>query len=207
MIDQHPDTDRLKAKLKRCLSLAAAWQGTAYRFVTVPYANRHDLLSGAGSRKYGARWNPPNQFKVVYGSLAPQTAVAEALHTLNGFGVPVASARPRVFAAVSFRLQSVLDLTSAQVTGVLALDLEKVLLEDWKTAQDAGREAMSQAIGRISWELKLEAMIVPSAVSSGERNIAVFPARRLRGSSWRIQGVRDLPKKDGPQEGTPDSSR
>jgi RES domain-containing protein len=55
---QHPDTDELKEKLAKCLRYAAAWTGAAYRFVTVPYANRRDLLSGAGSRKFGGRWNP-----------------------------------------------------------------------------------------------------------------------------------------------------
>lgn len=195
MIHQHPDTDDLKAMLESCLQYAMAWAGSMYRFVTVPYSNRQDLLSGAGSRKHGARWNPPDQFNVVYGSLEPETAVAEALSTLNGFGVPPAQARPRVFVAVALRLQSVLDLALPHVTNLLGLDVDKILKKDWKAAQDAGREAMSQAIGRIAWELRVEAILVPSAVSARDRNIAVFPGRRQRGSSWKIQGVRDLPKK------------
>jgi RES domain-containing protein len=195
MTDQHPDTDDLKAKLELCIRFSAAWAGAAYRFVTVPYSNRQDLLSGAGSRKHGGRWNPPDQFNVVYGSLEPNTAVAEALGTLNGFGVPPAKTRPRVFAAVSFRLQEILDLTATKVASILALDFDKILKVDWKAVQDAGRESLSQAIGRIAWELKLEGIIVPSAVLAGEKNIAVFPGRRQRGSSWKIQGARDLPKK------------
>jgi RES domain-containing protein len=92
-------------------------------------------------------------------------------------------------------MQFVLDLTAPSTKSILALDFRGILKEDWKAAQDAGREALSQAIGRIAWKLKVEALVVPSAASSGDNNLVVFPGRRRPGSSWKIQGVRDLPKK------------
>ena len=188
------------------LRFAGAWTGTAYRFVTVHYSNRQDLLSGAGSRAHGGRWNPPDHFSVVYGSLSPQAAVAESLSTSGNFGIPPAKVRPRVFAAIEFALQSVLDLTNPKVAKRLALDFDKLFQEDWNASQDAGHEAMSQALGRIAWELKLEGIIVPSAVVSQANNIAVFPGRRLRASSWKFKGLATC-RENKTQPGTPDSSR
>jgi RES domain-containing protein len=170
------------------------WGGGRER-CTVAYANRNDLVSGAGSRLHGGRWNSPGRFNAVYGSLSAQGAVAESLATFHSFGVPPAKARPRVFAALALKLQRVLDMTASNVVDMLDLDYATVLAEDWKAAQDANRESVAQALGRIAWELKLEGIVVPSAVAEGEKNIVVFPGRRLRGSSWRIQGARDLPRK------------
>ncbi|MCE9552147.1 MAG: RES family NAD+ phosphorylase [Planctomycetes bacterium] len=53
-------------------------------------------------------------------------------------------------------------------------------------------------MGRIAWEAKLEGILVPSVRQPGGSNLAIFPSRRLPGSSWRIVGARDLPKKSGP---------
>jgi RES domain-containing protein len=160
----------------------------------VAYSNRRDLRSGTGSRLHGARWNPPGRFNVLYASLAAETAIAESLGTSNGFGVPPAQARPRVFAVFNFELQHVLDVSSAKVIAALGIDYDVILGEDWKARQDAGVESLSQSIGRIAWQLRLEGIVVPSAVARHERNIALFPSRRRRGSSWRIAGARDLPR-------------
>jgi len=70
----------------------------------VAYADRGDLLSGAGSSKHGARWNTTDRFNVAYGSLTPNADVAESLGTLNDFRVPPAQARWRVFVAIALRL-------------------------------------------------------------------------------------------------------
>lgn len=77
----HPNSAQIAAGLATLLTPAKPWEGTIYRFVTVPYSNRHDLMSGAGSRLHGGRWNPPGRFKVIYGSLAPDTAIIESLGT------------------------------------------------------------------------------------------------------------------------------
>lgn len=195
VVDPHPDSEVLSNRLSKCLRFTEEWSGAAYRFVTVAYASRRDLISGAGSRLHGGRWNPPGRFNVVYGGLSAQTAVTESLATAQAFGVPPASARPRVFAVLSLKLQRVLDITVAQVIEALQLDYQSMLAEDWKTAQDAGRESLTQALGRCAWELHLEGIVVPSAVVQGGKNIAIFPGRRLKGSSWKIQGARDLPRK------------
>src|SRR5262249_5609496 len=59
----HPASDRLARALVRSLARAGAWAGTLYRSASPRYANRDDLLTGAGSKTAGARWNPPNSFR------------------------------------------------------------------------------------------------------------------------------------------------
>jgi RES domain-containing protein len=179
--------------MHNCVRLARPWSGTIFRFVTVRYASRADLLSGRGSRRFGGRWNPPSLFNCIYGSLEPRTAISEALGTTSAFGIPPSQTRPRVFVAVDLRLQVVLDLRNPQVLRRLGVLDRELLAADWLASQDAGEESLTQAIGRIAWEEKLEGILVPSTREPDGTNLALFPGRRRRGSSWRIQGARDLP--------------
>lgn len=191
---EHPRSAELRAAMQNCLKLAAPWSGTIYRFTTVRYANRSDLLSGRGSRASGGRWNPPGQFDCVYGSLEPGTATAESLGMSSAFGIPPAKMRPRMFVAIDLQLQVALDVRDKQVSAFLSVSDRDLVGADWIALQDAGQEALSQAIGRIAWELKIEALLVPSARVAGGANLVLFPGRRQKGSSWKIQGARDLPK-------------
>lgn len=194
MLTEHPRTTELRDAMQNCLPLAVTWAGTIFRYTTVRYANRTDLLSGAGSRRYGQRWNPPGIFNCVYGSLEPQTATAEALQMSTAFGIPPSKMRPRVFVAIDLQLQAVLDLRDPRILATIAVTEVQLVSIDWLSAQDAGEEPLTQAIGRIAWEAKLEGLLVPSARVAGAGNLVLFPGRRRKGSSWRIQGARDLPK-------------
>ncbi|MBI3469377.1 MAG: RES family NAD+ phosphorylase [Planctomycetes bacterium] len=190
----HPKTGELRVALRKCLSHARPWSGTIYRFATVQHANRANLLSGAGSRRHGGRWNPPGMFNCVYGSLDPHAAMEESFASFTAFGIPPEKARPRVFVAVTLKLYPVLDITATTVLKSLRLTEEELRAVDWQDAQTRGEEALTQAIGRLAWEEKLEALIVPSARQIGSLNLVLFPGRRRRGSSWKIQGARDLPR-------------
>jgi hypothetical protein len=66
---------------------------------------------------------------------------------------------------------------------------------DWESEQEAGNEALTQAIGRLAFEEELEALIVPSSRVVGGKNLVLFPGRRIAGSSWKISGAKQLPKK------------
>lgn len=194
---RHPDTDALRERISQCRSLIGPWAGTLYRAATIEYANRHDLLAGIGSRHAGGRWNPPGLFNAVYGCLEPETAMAEALGNYRDYGIPVSQAMPLVFVAVVVKAHAVLDLSDAAVQAELGLSTRRMLAVDWQAQQEQGREAVTQAIGRIAWEEKLEGLLVPSARQRGAQNTVLFPARRRRGSSWKIQRVRDLPPRPG----------
>jgi RES domain-containing protein len=193
---RYPQTDKLRERVRQCLPLAQPWKGTMYRATTLEYANRGDLLAGVGSRKAGARWTPPGTFNAVYASLEPETAMAEALANYRDFGIPISEAMPLVFVAVEVKVQALLDLTVSDVQQMLRILPRKMIATAWEAEQERGNEALTQAIGRIAWEEKLEGLLVPSARQKGAANIVLFPGRRRRGSSWKIHRARKLPRKD-----------
>lgn len=192
---RHPHSEQLHEALRRCREFAGPWEGTFYRATTVEYANRNDLLAGVGARKAGGRWNPPGRFNAVYGSLEPETAMAEALANYRDYGIPVSEAMPLVFVAVSVRLQSVLDLTRRDVQRRLRVSRRRMVAFRRPVEQDEGIESVTQAVGRIAWKERLEGLLVPSARVQGAANIVLFPGRRRRGSSWRISRAGKLPRR------------
>jgi RES domain-containing protein len=192
MID-HPETARLRAVIESLLPQAAAWSGTMYRFATVRNAARSRFLTGRGSRRFGGRWNPSGLFNCVYGSLDPHVAVDESRAAFLASGIPPEQIPPQVLVAVRLRLRSILDLTNRANLAKLTLSPGNLAAVDWEAEQSAGREAITQAIGRLAWEARLEGILVHSARVHAA-NLAVFPGHRLRGSSWRIVGARQLPK-------------
>jgi RES domain-containing protein len=190
----HPKTKQLKTGLKKLLSSAGPWEGATYRFVEVDYANRDDLLSGAGARKHGGRWNPP-RFNCVYGSLDPTTAQEESYAAYDKYGIPRSKMSPRVRVAINLTLQRVLDLSSPTALKTLGVTRKELAAVDWEAEMDAGDEALTQAIGRLAFDEELEGIIVPSSRTIGGKNLVLFPGRRLAGSSWKISGAKELPKK------------
>lgn len=99
----HPDSERVARALLKCVAYATAWSGALYRSSSPRYANKDDLLTGAGSKTAGARWNPPNSFRTGYASLDAHTAIDEALAHFVHYKLSVATAMPRVVVAVEAR--------------------------------------------------------------------------------------------------------
>jgi RES domain-containing protein len=190
----HPKSKQLKSGLKRLLSGAGPWHGAIYRFAEVGYANRSDLVSGAGARKHGGRWNPP-RFNCVYGSLDPTTAQEESYATYDKYGIPRSKAAPHVRVVINLKLQQVLDLSSPAALRTLGVTRKELDAVDWEEEMRAGNEALTQAIGRLVFDEELEGIIIPSSQTVGGKNLVLFPGRRLAGSSWKIVGARELPKK------------
>jgi RES domain-containing protein len=116
----------LDSRLAKLVRRVKALQGIVYRSVSPKYANSSDILSGEGSRQYGARWNPVG-IAAVYGSFTPQTALAESLAHANYYQLPIYAAMPRTFVAVEFNLQSVLDLTQGRIRQALAISESRFL--------------------------------------------------------------------------------
>jgi RES domain-containing protein len=189
----HADSDRLVRALGRCLVYLAPWYGVMYRTTGIDYANRRDLLSGVGSMLHGARWTPRGAFPAVYGSLDPQAALLEALGTGGRYGIPYERRMPLVMVAVDVRLECVLDLTLPAVRRTLRLSRERMLAEDWEAKQEAGEEALTQAVARQSRELGIQGLFTPSARLKGERNLVVFPDTLRRGA-LKVRNVEKLPE-------------
>jgi filamentous hemagglutinin len=187
----HPDSDRVRNALGRCAPRAVRWSGVVYRSATPRHANKDDILTGMGSRSAGARWNPPRGFPTVYASLDPHTALDEVLAHFRHYGFPIESAMPRV--TVSVRLGRVLDLTDGPTRSALCVSARRMLEEPWREEQAAGREALTQAIGRLARELGWEGLLVPSAARRGGVNLILFPDKLDRGSTLEIVNVGELP--------------
>ena len=177
--------DPLKARFTRSLPAAGAFTGTVYRSSTPKYATETDLLTGEGSRRSGGRWNPIG-LAVVYVSLTPETALAETLAHNRYYSIPVQDAMPRTFVAISAKLQAVLDLRVGTTRQRLQVSLERILTVDWRKEVSAGREPITQALGRAASDVGLEGLIVPSAADPNGHNLLVFLKNLRAGSHSRV---------------------
>jgi RES domain-containing protein len=191
----HADSDKLARALGRCLSLAAPWSGELYRSASPRYASKDDIITGAGSKTAGARWNPPGSFHTVYASLDAETALAEALAHFRHYHLPVSKAMPRVIVSLQAKLQRVLAITDGSVRRVLGVSEGRMLGEPWREKQKKGREALTQAIGRLAYEADLQGILVRSAARRAGTNLILFPANFDPPQTWlRIINKDDLPR-------------
>jgi RES domain-containing protein len=191
---QHPDSDRLARALVRCSEHLRAWGGEVFRAASPKYANKDDVLTGAGSKTARGRWNPPDSFRTIYTSLDVETAVAEALAHFRYYGFPVSAAMPRVLVSFEAKLQRVLDLTDGGIRRLLGVSERRVLAEPWREEQKRGREALTQAIGRLAYCADIEALLIASAGRRGGVNLIPFPANLDPPRSWlRVINKGELP--------------
>lgn len=192
----HPETEQLKQALASCQRFAMAWEGVVYRSASVQYANRDDLLTGAGSKTAGARWNPPESVATLYTALEMQTALEESLTHNRYYDVPVDNALPRVLVCIRVVLKRVLNLTLKGVRRRLGVTREQLLREDWRAANDRGEEALTQAIGGLAWDAEWEGLLVPSAAASGRVGLVIFPGNLMPPDSFLVIVNRDqLPRR------------
>jgi RES domain-containing protein len=195
-MNPHPESDQLRNALRRCRSRLVGWQGELFRSAAPKYANKDDIITGAGSKAAGGRWSPPGGFHAVYASLDVETAVAEALQHFRYYGLPVSKAMPRVIVALEANLERVLDLGDGNVRRVLVVSMKRMLSEPWREEQQKGREALTQAIGRLAYDLDIRAILVPSAARKAGSNLTVFPANLDPPKTWlRIVNRDELPRK------------
>lgn len=190
-MDHHPESERLARALARCERHTLAWAGVVFRSASVRYANRDDLITGAGSKSAGARWNPPGSVATVYTSLEIPTAVEEALAHHRYFGFPVETALPRVLVSIQARLQRVLDLGEQRVRRTLGVTQGQLLNEDWRACNEQSEEALPQAIGRLAWDAEWEGLLVLSAANPGGVNLIVFPGNLVPPGSYLLIVNRD----------------
>lgn len=188
----HPASARLARAIQRCRPLVAPWSGHVLRSTGYSYATRYDLPRGEGSRIYGGRWNSKG-WATVYGSLDMATALAEMLAYYRHQGLPEIEATPTVWVGFHVRFQAVLDLRAACVRRELDVGLRRMKEEPWRTLQQAGEEALTQAIGRLARQAGVEALLVPSARKPGGTNVVMFPEARGPGSVVEIHMGHLLP--------------
>ena len=113
--------------------------------------------------------------------------MAESLAQHRHYGIPDADALPRILLAIDARLGACVDLTDGRARRTLRVSRRRMRNEPWRRKQNAGREALTQAIGRAAFEAGLEALLVPSAAVAGGSNLLVFPALLRPGSRLRVR--------------------
>ncbi len=177
--------DQLKHRMTPLISAALEFTQTVYRSTTPKYATEADLLSGAGSKRYGGRWNPAG-IAVVYNSLTPETAMSETLAHYRYFCIPIEESMPRTFVATVMKLQAVLDLRNGRVRQRLQVSQDRILAVDWRKEVRAGRVPITQLIGQAAAEIGLEGLIVPSAADPNGHNLVVFPENLDAGSTATV---------------------
>ncbi|MEX2168131.1 MAG: RES family NAD+ phosphorylase [Pirellulales bacterium] len=193
-ITKHPDSKKLQAGLTRCLPLISPVIGLLCRACGARYANQADLLSGQGAKWTGGRWNPPGLFPVVYGSLDPFAALAETIGAYGHYAIPFEQRMPLVMVGIAAELQRALDFTDPDIRRRLSVSMPRMMAANWESSQLQGKEALTQALGRLAWELQLEGLVVPSARLKKERNLVIFPDHLLPTSRLEIVNREELPE-------------
>jgi RES domain-containing protein len=169
------------------------WRGVAFRAAPLEYARMIKLLDGKGSLKFGGRWSAAGTFRAVNLSTTQATAVEESIAKFKYYKLTLKDTAPRVIVAVRFKLGKVIDLTEPDGLGGKAwLRLSKLLIDDWRKANDAGLESESQAFGRAAHDLGAEAILTPSAQISGGVNLVYFPESVLGPNKVEIVGQEEL---------------
>jgi RES domain-containing protein len=189
----HPDSDRLARGVRRCLPLATRLTGVIYRVASVRRANPGDLIAGVGSQLTGGRWTPPGAFRAVYGSREEVTALDEARQQDLRLGVPAWMALPLVLTAIEVDLEPVLDLTDGQTRRALRVSRTRLLGEPWWLLQDRGREALTQALGRLARDHGFAALLAPSAARPRGTNVVIYPDRIGAGGRLAVVNPDRLP--------------
>jgi RES domain-containing protein len=174
IVRAHPSFPKLRHALESCLSRAHSFSGDVFRAVVLETPADLIYLSLEGSR-LGARLNAPQAFTVLYASLDEVTARAEARRVEKRYSIPGSAERKMVVFGVTVEL--VIDLNDGEVQQALGISSDMVMLEDWQAANDRGEEALTQAVGRSSYEFGLDGVVYPSAALAGRSNIALFTNR------------------------------
>ncbi len=169
------------------------WEGIAFRATTLPHASAVRLLDGKGSLKTGGRWSAAGAFRTVNLSTSQETAVKESSAGFTYYNFAPSDVRPKVLVGVRLRLIRVLDLVDPRGPRTLPwIGLEELLAEDWRKVNDAGHEALSQALSRAAHASGAEGLLTPSARVAGGINLVYFPDSLAGSSEVEILGEEEL---------------
>lgn len=165
--------------------LSHSWKGLAYRCAGLEYASAEKLISGEGTRRYGARWMAPGAERVVHLSTTEMTAVQESRGHFVRYGLDGIKPAPRVLVTLEVEVSRLLDLFRLDSL-CEGFTIQEMLDDDWERLNELGKESLSQALGRAAFSLGYEAILAPSAVYRRRRNLAVFPENLAYRSRFAI---------------------
>jgi len=78
----------LKHRLEQHPELFRPWKGTIYRVATLKYPDPQEIVSGAGSYRYGGRWNAiesesENQGRIFTFHICPAAAIESEVRAIE----------------------------------------------------------------------------------------------------------------------------
>jgi RES domain-containing protein len=190
----HPEYQNLLRRACACRDHGRPWKGYVYRSPRLKFTGKADVMSGKGSLLHGGRWNSAGQFPAIYASLKPQTAIEECLENARYYGLPGNVVFPRSMIAMKAKLHDVLDLTDGSIRKHLFISKDRLMDEDWRSAQDSGAEALTQALGRASHRVGFEGLLVPSKADPSVSNLVVFPHNMHNKSQITFENEEELPE-------------
>ena len=174
--------------LPRVAFVGDVFRSTAPRWMSRPYR-----LTGVGSLLAGGRWNVRNLIPAVYFGATAAVAAAEADAKAIRNGWPPGSLHPQTRAVFHLDLHSVLDLRDPVVRRGLGVSVTALVRCDWEAEQAAGREALTQAVGRAAFETLAEGLVVPSAQVPRGFNVVLFHAHLQPASIVTVHQSHQIP--------------
>lgn len=184
-VHPHPRFAELRDLFREHPEWFRPWAGALFRFQTVDFPAPKDVLSGEGARQRGGRWNPPG-LAAIYGSTTDTTALEECKANDRYYGVVTKS--PRLLVAIETRLERLLDLTTPAMRRELGLSLTQLASEDWRKLLAAGRESLTQAVGRAVVASGGHGLLARSSALPRGVNAVIFPGIGTRGRLAVVEG-------------------
>ena len=185
----HPQYAKVAAVLSVASARATPLRGTYFRFMTPKFAKTANAVSGVGGFLGSGRWNPAGCFNLLNASETGDVAFAEVLSTARYYRLPIKDTFPKVVTTLDVDLQFLLDLTDRALLRALGTSGPALTGCDFRAENRSGREAITQAIGRAAFAAGFEALLVPSAQTTGARNLVAFPQNLQPGSVVTPQGL------------------
>ncbi|CAN5771327.1 hypothetical protein BH20ACT23_BH20ACT23_26940 [soil metagenome] len=129
---------------------AASYEGSGYR----QQAPDFDPLSGEGARRQGGRFNPPDDFPVLYLCSTRACAVAEFNRAGNRLAIGPGGLLPRHLYRYDLRLDQIVDLTRSENLDQLGVSQSDLIGEEL---------SITRSIGEGAHSLGMQAVRSPSA--------------------------------------------
>jgi RES domain-containing protein len=184
-IQRHPRFTELRDEFRAHSEWFTPWAGTTFRFQTIDFPKQYHVLSGLGASHRGGRWNPQG-LPAIYGSTTDTAALEECKANDRYYGVQTKS--PRLLVAIEARLTRTLDLTNPAIRRTLEITLTELAQEDWRKIQHAGKESLTQAIGRAVAAAGGSGLLARSAGHRHGVNVVIFPKAHLSDHLEVVEG-------------------
>lgn len=151
-----------------------------WRYVDERYA--YASLGTFASHIFGNRYNRGQKYEQPsFGALYLADTPANALEEIKAMvnGVPKKQS-PRRLLCVDVALSIVVDIRSVEARTALSVTIDN-LKATWELKQ-VDERTMTQEIGAAAYDLGVEALLVPSAITDGAYNIVVIDDNLLKTS-------------------------